>query len=112
MYNYVAIMGRLTHNPQLSKTGEGVPVVSCRIAVDRNHSKKGEKRKTDFVNIVAWNLNAESIANHLTKNSMILVEGRLRNKEYTDKNDKDRTISEVVVEKVHFMGDSNRKIEG
>ncbi|MDR2558128.1 MAG: single-stranded DNA-binding protein [Oscillospiraceae bacterium] len=73
MYNYVALMGRLTHNPQLSKTTEGIPVVSCRIAIDRNQSKKGGNRKTDFVNIVAWNLNAESIAKHLTKNRLITV---------------------------------------
>jgi single-strand DNA-binding protein len=109
MYNYVSVMGRLTHDPKLSKTTEGDSVITCRLAVDRNYSKKSEERKTDFFNIVAWHGNAESIANHLIKNSLVLVEGELRNKEYTDKNDKERTVSEINVRKVHFVGGSRRK---
>ena len=59
--NKVIMMGRIVTDLELKSTPQGVNVCTFRIAVDRNFQKKGEERKSDFFNVVAWRSNAEFI---------------------------------------------------
>ena len=106
MYNKVTLMGRLCHVPELGTTPDGVPVLSFRIAVDRNYQVKGTERKVDFFDLVAWRRTAEFIVKYFDKGRMILIDGELQNKTFTDKNKIERTVTEILVEKVYFTGEA------
>lgn len=77
MLNIVALMGRLTHTPELKTTQNGTSVCSFSIAVDRTYTPKGEERKADFIDIVAWRQTAEFICKYFQKGSMIAVDGSI-----------------------------------
>lgn len=110
MYNKVILLGRITRDLELKTTPSGVSVLSFSVAVDRKYQAKGEERKADFFNCVAWRDLAEHIARHWIKGKPILVEGELQNRDYADKNGVKRIITEVIVDRVAFTGDG-KKIE-
>ena len=85
MYNKVIMMGRLTRDPELKTTPSGVSVCTFSIAVDRRFQNKGEEKKADFFNIVAWRQNDEFVSRYFKKGSMILDEGALQTRSYTNK---------------------------
>lgn len=108
MLNHVAIMGRLVKDPELRHTGSGVAVVGFTIAVDRDFaSKDSGDREADFVDCVAWRQTGEFIAKNFSKGRMIVVDGRLQIRNWTDKDGNKRRTAEVVAETVYF-GDSKR----
>ena len=112
MLNHIVIMGRLTRDPELRRTGSGVAVASFRVAVDRDYSPKdGSERKTDFIDCVAWRNTGEFISKYFTKGRMIVVDGRLEMRDWTDKDGNKRTSAEIIVENAYF-GDSKRDGEG
>ena len=78
MLNIVALMGRLTHTPELKTTQNGTSVCSFSIAVDRTYTPKGEERKADFIDIVAWRQTAEFICKYFQKGSMIAIDGSIQ----------------------------------
>ena len=78
MLNRIVLMGRLTRDPELRKTQSGTPVCSFSLAVDRDYKKDGEKKETDFIDIVAWRATAEFVSKFFTKGRMAVVEGRLQ----------------------------------
>ena len=78
MLNVVALMGRLTHTPELKTTQNGTNVCSFSIAVDRTYTPKGEERKADFIDIVAWRQTAEHICKYFQKGSMIAIDGSIQ----------------------------------
>ena len=86
MYNKVILMGRITHDLELKTTPSGANVCSFSIAVDRRFQQKGEEKKSDFFNIVAWRQQADFVTRYFGKGRMILVEGELQTRSYTDKN--------------------------
>lgn len=104
MLNIVALNGRLTHTPELKTTQNGTSVCSFSIAVDRTYTQKGEERKADFIDIVAWRQTAEFICKYFQKGSMISVQGRLETRQYQDKNGNNRTATEVLAAEVGFCG--------
>lgn len=104
MYNKVIMMGRITHDLELKTTPSGVAVCSFSIAVDRRFQAKGEEKKTDFFNVVAWRQQAEFVTRYFTKGRMILVEGEMQTRPYTDKNGNNATWYEVNAERVSFTG--------
>ena len=107
MLNIVALMGRLTHTPELKTTQNGTSVCSFSIAVDRTYTPKGEERKADFIDIVAWRQTAEFVSRFLTKGRLAVVEGKLQTRDYTDRDGNRRYATEVVADNVYF-GDSKR----
>ena len=112
MLNHITIMGRLTRDPELRRTGSGTAVASFSVAVDRDYAPKdGGERKTDFINCVAWSQTAEFISKYFTKGRMIVVDGRLEIRDWTDKDGNKRTVAEVRVENAYF-GDSKRDGDG
>ena len=102
MFNLVVLTGRLTADPELKTTPNGVPVTTFSIAVNRNY-RAGEEQQTDFINIVAWRQRAEFISKYFTKGSMIGIEGSIQTRRYTDKNGNNRTAFEVVANNVQFV---------
>ena len=108
MLNHITIMGRLVRDPELRRTGSGIAVASFRVAVDRDFAPKdGGERKTDFINCVAWRQTGEFVSKYFTKGRMIVVDGRLEMRDWTDKDGNKRTSAEVVVANAYF-GDSKR----
>ncbi|MBO5837301.1 MAG: single-stranded DNA-binding protein [Oscillospiraceae bacterium] len=105
MLNHITLMGRLTRDPELRRTGSGVAVASFTIAVDRDFSGKDSEKKTDFIDCVAWRQTGEFISKYFTKGRMIVVDGRLEMREWTDKEGNKRISAEVNVENAYF-GDS------
>jgi single-strand DNA-binding protein len=106
MLNHITIMGRLTRDPELRRTGSGVPVASFTLAVDRDIANKqtGEK-ETDFIDCVAWRQTGEFVSKYFTKGRMAVVSGRLQIRGWTDNDGNKRRTAEVVADNVYF-GDS------
>lgn len=105
MLNRAILIGRLTKDPELRTTPNGVAVTTFSIAVDRRFSGKGEERKTDFFNIVAWRQQAEFVAKYFSKGRAIAVQGEIQNRSYVDKDGNTRYITEIVADSVHFTGE-------
>ena len=102
MFNLVVLTGRLTADPELKTTTNGIPVTTFSIAVSRNY-RAGEEQQTDFINIVAWRQRAEFITKYFKKGSLIGIEGSIQTRRYQDKNGNNRTIFEVVVNNALFV---------
>ena len=112
MLNHITIMGRLVRDPELRRTGSGVAVASFCVAVDRDFAPKdGGERKADFITCVAWRQTGEFISKYFTKGRMIVVDGRLEMRDWTDKEGNKRTTAEINVNNAYF-GDSKRDGEG
>ena len=108
MLNKIILMGRLTRDPELRRTGSGIAVTSFTVAVDRDFAPKdGSERETDFIDCVAWRQTGEFVSKYFTKGRMAIVEGRLQTRDWTDKEGNKRVATEVVAENVYF-GDSKR----
>jgi len=109
MLNHIVLMGRLTRDPELRRTGSGVAVATFTIAVDRDfaNSSTGE-RETDFIDIVAWRNTAEFVSKYFAKGRMAVVSGRLQIRPWTDKEGNKRRSAEVIADNVYF-GDSKRE---
>ncbi len=105
MYNNVTMMGRIVNDLELKVTPNGTNVCSFRIAVDRRYQTKGEERKADFFNVVAWRSNAEFICKWFGKGRMILITGELQTRQYTDKNGNPATWYEIIANRADFTGE-------
>ena len=108
MLNHIVIMGRLTRDPELRRTGSGIAVASFSVAVDRDFGgRDGGEKETDFIDCVAWRQTGEFVSKYFTKGRMIVVSGRLQIRSWTDKEGNKRRTAEVVADNVYF-GDSKR----
>lgn len=109
MLNHIVIMGRLTRDPELRRTGSGIAVTSFSLAVDRDFAPKdGGERETDFIDCVAWRQTGEFVSKYFTKGRMAVVSGRLQIRNWTDKDGNKRRSAEVIADNVYF-GDSKRE---
>lgn len=108
MLNRVILQGRLVADPELRHTQSNISVATFRIAVDRNYATRdangNRQTQADFINIVAWRQNGEFVSKYFTKGSMILVEGQLQMRDYTDRDGNRRTVAEVVADNINFCG--------
>ena len=105
--NHITIMGRLTADPQLRRTGTGVAVASFTLAVDRDFPGQSGEKETDFIDCVAWRNTGEFVSKYFSKGRMMVVSGRLQIRGWTDKDGNSRRTAEVVADNVYF-GDSNK----
>jgi single-strand DNA-binding protein len=108
MLNHIVIMGRLTRDPELRRTGSGAAVTNFTVAVDRDFADKqsGEK-ETDFIDVVAWRQTGEFVSKYFTKGRMAVVSGRLQIRSWTDNDGNKRRTAEIVADNVYF-GDSKQ----
>lgn len=107
MINNVTIMGRLTSDPELKQTPNGISTCAVNVAVDRNYTPQGQERQTDFIPVVAWRQTAEFISRNFSKGKMIAIIGELRTRTYTDKRYSDVThyVMELQANSASFCGD-------
>ena len=105
--NHITIMGRLTKDVELRRTGSGVAVASFTLAVDRDRKNEEGEKETDFIDCVAWRGTGEFVSKYFTKGSTAIVSGRLQIRNWTDKEGNKRRNAEVVADSVYF-GDSKK----
>ena len=103
MINRIVLIGRLTADPELRKTPNGVSVTTFTLAVDRSFTKQNGEKETDFIRIVTWRGLAENCANYLKKGRLAAVDGRLQIRSYENKEGRRMTIAEVVADNVRFL---------
>ena len=111
MINNIVIQARLCKDVELRKLPSGKSVASVSVACDRDFTKEGGEKETDFIDIVAFGKTADHMASYYTKGKMIIVSGRLQIRSYTDKEGNKRRAAEVVAGSVYF-GDSKKSSEG
>ena len=97
--NKVILGGRLTADPELKQTPQGVSVTSFSIAVNR----RGKEAQTDFINCQAWRLTAEFICKFFKKGSSICVIGSIQTRSWTDQQNNKRIATEVIVDEANFV---------
>lgn len=111
MLNTITIMGRLTRDPELRRTGSGIAVANFSVAVERDFKGENGEKKVDFINCVAWRQVGEFVAKYFQKGAMIVVSGRLEMRNWTDSNGNKRVSAEVNAEHCYFGG-SKRDSDG
>ncbi len=105
-FNRVILAGNLTRDPQLSYTPNNVPVCEFGMAINRRWRDKDGNQQDEvcYVDVNAFGRTAELISQYLTKGRPILVEGRLRYRQWTSKEGQNRSKLEVVAENFQFLG--------
>ena len=109
--NHVILIGRLTKDPELRYTPNGVAVANFSLAVNRDFTNQAGEREADFVPIVVWRKLAETCANHLHKGRLVAVDGRLQIRSYDTQDGQRRWVSEVVADNVQFLDRANEARE-
>ncbi|MFJ7978093.1 single-stranded DNA-binding protein [Peribacillus sp. JNUCC 23] len=116
MMNRVVLVGRLTKDPELRYTPNGVPVATFTLAVNRNFSNQQGEREADFINCVVWRKPAENVANFLKKGSLAGVDGRVQTRNYEGQDGKRVYVTEIQAESVQFLeprsGSAGERNEG
>ena len=113
MLNHITIMGRLTRDPELRRTGSGISVASFTVAVDRDFGgRDGGEKETDFIDCVAWRQAGEFVSKYFTKGRMIVVSGRLQIRSWTDKDGNKRRTAEIVADNCYFGDSKNTDQKG
>lgn len=105
--NKVVLMGRLTADPELRQSPNGISMCRFTIAINRPFVDKNTgERQADFINCVAWRQTAEFICRYFKKGNMIMAEAALRNNNYQDRKHPDIThyTLDVLVDNVEFTG--------
>ncbi|HYF78579.1 MAG TPA: single-stranded DNA-binding protein [Symbiobacteriaceae bacterium] len=103
MLNHVVLIGRLTKDPELRYTTSGKAVATLRLAVDRGTTNPQGEKETDFIDVVVWERQAETVANYLQKGRLIAVQGRLQIRQYETQEGQRREKAEVVASQVRFL---------
>lgn len=103
MMNRVVLVGRLTKDPDLRYTPNGVPVATFTLAVNRTFTNQQGEREADFINCVIWRRPAENVANFLKKGSLAGVDGRIQTRSYEGQDGKRVYVTEVLAESVQFL---------
>lgn len=102
MLNHIVIMGRLTRDPEMRKTGSGIAVANFTVAVDRDFNGQDGQKETDFIDCVAWRKTAEFVQKYFSKGKMIAVSGRLQVRSWTDKDGNKRRTAEIQADNIYF----------
>jgi single-strand DNA-binding protein len=109
-FNKVLLIGNLTKDPELRYTPQGTAVVNLRLAVNRRFKDRNQELKEEvcYVNVVAWDKQAETCNQYLHKGSPVLIEGRLQSRSWEDNSGQKRSVVEVRAERVQFLGQPPR----
>lgn len=101
--NKAFLIGRLTRDPELRYSSSNAAIVNFSIAIDRQYTNNQGQRETDFINIVAFQKQAENIKKYVFKGSLVAVDGRIQTRNYEDKDGKRVYVTEVVADRVQFL---------
>lgn len=103
MLNHINLMGRLTRDPELRRTGSGTPVASFSVACARDYkNQQTGQTEVDFIDCVAWRGTAEMLCKHFTKGRMIGLSGRLQVRTWMDQDGAKRKAVEVIADSIYF----------
>lgn len=111
MMNRVVLVGRLTKDPELRYTPNGVPVATFTLAVNRTFTNQQGERETDFINCVVWRRQAENAANYLKKGNLAGVDGRIQTRNYEAQDGRRVYVTEVLAESVQFLEPKNSRMD-
>ncbi|MEJ9281970.1 single-stranded DNA-binding protein [Ureibacillus thermosphaericus] len=103
MINRVVLVGRLTKDPELRYTPNGVPVTRFTVAVNRTFTNQQGEREADFISCVAWRKQAENLANYMRKGSLVGIDGRIQTSSFEGQDGKRVYMTEVVADSVQFL---------
>ena len=101
--NKVVLIGRITRDPEVRYTQNGIPSVSFTIAVDRGLRDVQGNRQADFISCIAWRNQADFISRYIKKGYMIAVDGRIQTGQYTTQDGQTRYTTDVVVENIENL---------
>lgn len=102
MMNRVVMVGRMTRDPELRRTGSGAAVTSFTLALNRNYNS-ADGQQADYIPCVVWNKIAENVAQYCSKGSLVGVDGRLRSRSYDNAQGQRVYVVEVVCDSVQFL---------
>ena len=102
--NKVLLVGRLTRDPEVRTMSTGNPVANFSIAVNRNFKNKDGNVEADFINIVVYGRQVESISKYVFKGSQVGIEGRMQTRTYDAQDGTKRYVTEVIADNVEFLG--------
>ncbi len=103
MLNRTVLVGRLTKDPELRKTGNDIPVTTFTLAVNRPFRNQRGETDADFIQVVVWRRQAENVAQYVSKGSLVGVDGRIQSRTYDDQEGNRRYVTEVVADSVQFL---------
>lgn len=109
--NRCVLIGRLTRDPELRSSTQGIPVCTFTLAVDRPVRNSDGNRQADFFNIVVWRQQADNCARFLQKGSQCAVNGTIQNRSY-EKDGQTRYITEIIADRVEFLSRPNQQGAG
>ncbi|GAB2558354.1 single-stranded DNA-binding protein [Gracilibacillus alcaliphilus] len=107
MINRVVLVGRLTKDPELRYTPNGVAVCNFTLAVNRPFKDQNGESQADFIQVQTWRKIAENTANYLGKGSLAGIDGRIQTRNYEGDDGKRVYITEVVADSVQFLDTRN-----
>lgn len=102
MLNEIILQGRLTRNPEMKATASGISCATFGLACERDYKNPNGERETDFFEVVAWRNTAEFVQTYFSKGRMVIVRGRLQNRNWTAEDGTKRTAVQVVAESLYF----------
>jgi single-strand DNA-binding protein len=111
MTNRAVLVGRLTKDPELRFTPNGIAVTTFTLAVNRPFKNVNGEQEADFINIVVWKKAAENVANYTSKGSLVAIDGRIQTRSYENKDGQRVYVTEVVAESVQFLGTKKREAQ-
>lgn len=109
MINQVTLVGRLTRDPELKYTADGIPVTNITLAVERNFRNQNGEIETDFVQCTLWKKVAENTAHYCQKGSIVGATGRIQTRNYENAEGQRIYVTEVIAETIKFMGGRRTK---
>ena len=109
MLNKVIISGRLTKDPELRHTPNDIPVVSFSIANEDSRKKTDGSREVDFFDVVAWRGLANTVSTYCTKGRYVEVVGKLKNRDWKDRDGNSRRKTEIHADEVYFIGENGQR---
>ena len=103
--NKVLLIGNLTKDPEMIDLDSGIKMAKFSLATNHGwKAKDGEKKQmTDFHNVIVWRKLAELAQQYLKKGAAVLVEGKLHNNKFQDKEGKNKTVTEVHADEINFI---------
>ena len=110
--NSICLMGRLTGDPELKTTQNGISVTSFSVAVDRAYRSKDQERQADFIPCTAWRGTAEFISRYFRKGSALCVTGSIQTRSWQDQQGQKRYATEVVADEAMFVDSKNDNAGG
>lgn len=104
MLNHVVLTGRPVKDPETMNLPSGMLKAEFRLAVPRDTKRDAEgNQETDFLNIVAFDKQAEIVQRYVTKGGLVTVEGRIQERKFAGRDGKDRYVVEIMAGRIHLL---------